>query len=248
MASLNSRDATPIRHAKIDKAPEKPTAPYGAIPEKVITSPVYSSLSDAAVRLLVELVRQHDGWNNGALFASYRYLAERGMKSREKVSRAFDELRAAGFIVETRRATPEQATRYALTWLPANSEMRDGTRKEMPLLPQHYPRDKYLTIAPTLKATKLKGRARMNHLARVQRDIGIDPGNKLHGTGNTDSVPPDGTAPPEKTAKMVPPSSTHSTAGRDTQYRPATHPSTALGYTVIASGPEIAVAPGVRPS
>jgi hypothetical protein len=152
--------------------PELPPAPYAAIPHKVMKSAVYASLSDAAIRLLLELTSFHDGYNNGALFSSYRTLEKRGM-SHSRAERAFAELIQAGLIVKTKDANKRENTAdcYMLTWMPATSSNRDETKKDMPLLPSPMPVGKYLNAAPLVKDVRLRGAARKTRSAKLAREI-----------------------------------------------------------------------------
>lgn len=158
--------------SKRPRAPEQPPGDYTAIPDGVMKSPVYPTLSDAAVRLLLELTHFHDGHNNGAIFASYRTLEKRGM-SHSRAERAFTELIQAGLIVKTKDASKQENTAdcYMLTWMPAVPDTWDGTKKDMPLLPSPMPVGKYLNAAPLVKDIQLRGAARKTRSAKLAREI-----------------------------------------------------------------------------
>jgi hypothetical protein len=67
--------------------------------------------------LLFELARQFVRDNNGRLLLSAAYLAKRGWKSADVITRAKRELLAAGFIFETVKGQrPKRASWYAVTW------------------------------------------------------------------------------------------------------------------------------------
>jgi hypothetical protein len=67
--------------------------------------------------LLLEFARQYVRDNNGRLLASGVYLAKRGWKSQDVVTRAKRELLEAGFIHETAMGhRPNKASWYAVTW------------------------------------------------------------------------------------------------------------------------------------
>ena len=74
---------------------------FVALPWSVLDSPAYARLSHPARALLLELARQFVRDNNGKLLLSAAYLAKRGWKSADVITRAKRELLAAGFIFET---------------------------------------------------------------------------------------------------------------------------------------------------
>lgn len=94
-------------------------APGGfmALPWSVVDCPAYASLSHPARSLLLEFARQFVRDNNGRLLASGAYLAKRGWKSADVITRAKRELLDAGFLFETVKGhRPNKASWYAVTW------------------------------------------------------------------------------------------------------------------------------------
>lgn len=94
-------------------------APGGfvALPWSVQDCPAYPLLSHPARSLLLEFARQFVRDNNGRLLASGTYLATRGWKSADVITRAKRELINAGFIFETVKGhRPNKASWYAVTW------------------------------------------------------------------------------------------------------------------------------------
>jgi hypothetical protein len=90
---------------------------FVALPWSVLDCPAYGHLSHPARALLFELARQFVGDNNGRLLASGAYLAKRGWKSADVITRAKRELLNAGFIFETVKGhRPNKASWYAVTW------------------------------------------------------------------------------------------------------------------------------------
>ena len=88
-----------------------------ALPWSVLDCPAYASLSHPARALLFELARQFVRDNNGRLLASAAYLAKRGWKSADVITRAKRDLIEAGFIHETVKGhRPNKASWYAVTW------------------------------------------------------------------------------------------------------------------------------------
>ena len=88
-----------------------------ALPWTVLDCPAYARLSHPARALLFEFARQFVKDNNGRLLASAAYLAKRGWKSADVITRAKRELLVAGFIFETVKGQrPNRASWYAVTW------------------------------------------------------------------------------------------------------------------------------------
>ena len=90
---------------------------FVALPWSVLDCPAYGRLSHPARALLFELARQFVRDNNGRLLASGAYLAKRGWKSSDVITRAKRELLDAGFLFETVKGhRPNKASWYAVTW------------------------------------------------------------------------------------------------------------------------------------
>lgn len=88
-----------------------------ALPWSVVDSPAYQALSSHARCLLIEVARQFVRDNNGKLLLSRAYMANRGWKSVDMLTKAKRELIAAGFIYETAKGQrPNKASWYAVTW------------------------------------------------------------------------------------------------------------------------------------
>ena len=90
---------------------------FVALPWSVMDCAAYALLSHPAKALLFELARQFVRDNNGRMLLSGAYLAKRGWKSADVITRAKRELLAAGFIFETVKGhRPNRASWYAVTW------------------------------------------------------------------------------------------------------------------------------------
>lgn len=90
---------------------------FVALPWRVIDSASYRSLSMHARALLIDIARQMQGNNNGALLCSRTYMAARGWKSADMLTKAKRELLAAKLIHETVMGQrPNKASWYAVTW------------------------------------------------------------------------------------------------------------------------------------
>ena len=89
-----------------------------ALPWAVVDSPAYSALSAHAKVLLIEMARQLRGDNNGMLLCSRAYMAERGWKSNDMLTKCKDELLAAKLLHQTVMGhRPNRASWYAVTWI-----------------------------------------------------------------------------------------------------------------------------------
>ena len=108
----------------IDRRKQKKKASYAGIDRKVLDHEDYISLSGNAVKLLLELARQYNGFNNGALSASWTLLKKRGFKSKTTLAKAKQELLAHRLIIETRTGRflnpGGVCSLYALSWRPIN--------------------------------------------------------------------------------------------------------------------------------
>lgn len=88
-----------------------------ALPWSVVDSRAYTHLSAHARALLIEVGRQYVRDNNGRLLLSRAYMAKRGWKSSDTLSKAKRELLEGGFIHETVKGhRPNKASWYAITW------------------------------------------------------------------------------------------------------------------------------------
>lgn len=103
---------------KQKKPPESVRGAYGALPHAVLDSTAYTGASPVAKALLNELIRQHNGGNNGRLHLAHTWLAPRGWPSKSAVEKARAELIERGLIILTRQGGLFIGPSYhALTWL-----------------------------------------------------------------------------------------------------------------------------------
>jgi hypothetical protein len=123
-----------------NKSTRKSKNPFGerfaGLPHDVIDSAAYLALSKVERALLVEMVRQYNGKNNGQLRCNVRKLVVRGFSSAGTLHRAKKMLIAAGFIYETcAGGRPAKASWYALTWRPLDRHGRfdAGVIQDFPL-------------------------------------------------------------------------------------------------------------------
>ena len=81
----------------------------------IIDSQNFRNLSHKAIKLLIDLWRQFNGFNNGDFTAAWSVMKKRGWKSRETLYRALRELRYYEFIELTRQGGKNRCSLYAVT-------------------------------------------------------------------------------------------------------------------------------------
>lgn len=95
---------------------------YTALPHALLDSVAFMGASHLARSLLCDLMRQHNGGNNGFIHAAVGWLRKRGWASTGQIQKAKAELIERGLIVRTKagglNAGPDL---YALTWLPVSN-------------------------------------------------------------------------------------------------------------------------------
>lgn len=89
-----------------------------AIPEVVYNHPDYIRLSNSAKALLVDLLTQYNGHNNGDLCAAEKLMKVRGWKSNSQRNKALKELLKNEILLLTRQGGKKIASLYAITWRP----------------------------------------------------------------------------------------------------------------------------------
>lgn len=115
-----SNGRNPRARLRIDR--NRDAGGFIALPWSVVDSPSYENLSHPARSLLIELARQYVRDNNGQLVASRRFMARRGWRSADTLTRARRELIDAGFIFEmVKGRRPNRATWFALSWFTLDS-------------------------------------------------------------------------------------------------------------------------------
>lgn len=104
--------------AKMKRQLETPTGSYSALPHSVLDSVAFTGASHPAKALLLELVRQLNGRNNGHLQLSTQWLATREWTSRDVILRARRQLVERGLILQTKQGGLNGgASQYLVTWL-----------------------------------------------------------------------------------------------------------------------------------
>jgi len=104
--------------AKNKKPLEAAQGLYTALPHALLDSVAFMGASHPARSLLCELLRQHNGGNNGHLHLASSWLKKRGWTSNDVQHRAKIELIERGLIIQTRQGGLNAGpNRYAVTWL-----------------------------------------------------------------------------------------------------------------------------------
>lgn len=103
------------------------------IPYHVASSKQFAALKPPAIKLLVDLLIQYTGSNNGMLSPCYQLMKNRGW-AKSSLYRAYSSLVHTGFIVVTRQGMKIRgmATLVAITWnnvdVPTNCKFDDGVK------------------------------------------------------------------------------------------------------------------------
>lgn len=93
--------------------------PFVGIVRSVFDSPAMITLNPHAVKLLMDLLAQYKGDNNGNLTAAWSVMERRGWRSKTTLWRSKLALIEAGFVHVTRRGRmPNTCELLALTWFP----------------------------------------------------------------------------------------------------------------------------------
>lgn len=116
------------------------TEPFISIPIKLVTSPIVRSLKSTSIKILLELLAQYNGHNNGNLCAPKAYMKEWGISSYTTLYNGIKELLDKELIVKTRQGLfskgGRSCTLYAISWLPIHH--CDGIELETSHINQPY--------------------------------------------------------------------------------------------------------------
>ena len=85
------------------------------LPHVALRSAHWASLSPFAVKLLMELLGQYNGRNNGDLTVAWTLMSKRGWRSKASLFKAMNELESHGWIQRTRQGGRHVATLLAIT-------------------------------------------------------------------------------------------------------------------------------------
>ena len=91
---------------------------FAQLPHDVIRSTNWQRLSGNGVKLVIELLAQFNGKNNGDLSAPFSAMRGRGWRSTGTLKRAEREALHYGLILKTRQGGLNRCNLYAVTWKP----------------------------------------------------------------------------------------------------------------------------------
>lgn len=80
----------------------------------------FKTLSGNSTKLLIDLLSQFKGKNNGDLCATWSLMRERGWNSRGTLAKALKDLLNRGWLIKTRQGGKHQASLYGITWMPVD--------------------------------------------------------------------------------------------------------------------------------
>lgn len=121
----------------------------------VLKSPLFTALSGNAIKLLMHLIAQYNGNNNGNLTAVFSQMRGNGWSSPATLNKAKHELTESGLVVVSRQGGRNQCSLYALTFLAIDDcgGLLDIQATERP--PDNWKKKHYeITPPPALKSVK----------------------------------------------------------------------------------------------
>lgn len=109
------------------------------IPYEIANSSIFANLRAPENKLIIDLLLQYTGRNNGMLSACYTLMEKRGWSS-TSLHRAFNKLQHAGIVVVTRQGWKcrGKPTLVALTWHGID-EPRNGVVYDCSIKPSEVP-------------------------------------------------------------------------------------------------------------
>jgi len=103
---------------------------YTKLPHWIVQSPQWARLSPRGVKLLIDLMGQYRGTNNGNLTTGWGTMQTAGWRSKDLLRKACDELAARGWAIKTRQGSINAPSLWALTFFGIDDcRDKDGNRK-----------------------------------------------------------------------------------------------------------------------
>lgn len=155
---------------------------FNAIPHRVLESSKFANLSPQATKLLVDLVSQYRGFNNGDLCAAMTLMQVRGWKSNAGLATAIKELRDTRFLVLTRQGGKHKPNLYALSFYAIN-DCKDerGFSKFDPhlqIIPSDAPRNEWLRDTPAPDLQEAKKRKKRADVVELKAHLQANPDDR----------------------------------------------------------------------
>lgn len=98
----------------------KESGTFAAIPHSVMDTNDFQKLSPSGMKVIILLIRQYNGKNNGNLSATITQSRKYGVNSSASLTKALRELQTCNLIVRTREgffmSAGGRCALYALTW------------------------------------------------------------------------------------------------------------------------------------
>jgi hypothetical protein len=154
---------------------------YTKLHHAIFQSPQYAKLSQRAVKLMVDLMAQYRGTNNGNLTSAWSVMQAAGWRSKDLLRKACDELEKRGWAVKTRQGSINAPTLWALTFFGID-DCRDkqGNRKmDAGITPDTMPLHLWQQPEFDMEATKSKRQFKKKRPAR-------EPGKPFPRAGKAD--------------------------------------------------------------
>lgn len=137
---------------------------YAPLYHCVIRSQGFANLSAHSVKLLIDLLSQYYGSNNGDLAAAFSVMQARGWKSKGTLYRAIKELIDAGFIEVSRQGGRHRCSLYALTFYAV-----DDCKGKLDIQPTNTPKSLWRKNEPVPDIAKLQSEKRAKDDARLMK-------------------------------------------------------------------------------
>ena len=99
-----------------DNAEKRGNRPFTAMRHDVMDSEAWARTSMKGIKLIMDLVAQYRGNNNGDLCLAWKTMKPRGWKSEDTLNKAKNELIEKQWVVCTRQGSRNVASLYALTF------------------------------------------------------------------------------------------------------------------------------------
>lgn len=119
-----------------DNRQKREQGAFVALPRVVLRSAEFASLTPIASKLILDLLAQYRGDNNGDLCATWSLMSLRGWRSKDQLSKAIKQLCESAFLVLTRRGGRHTAALYGVTfyeidWCQGKLDFKAPTRDYM---------------------------------------------------------------------------------------------------------------------
>jgi len=106
------------RRSRVKHKGRSDTPPFVMLRRDIMRYENFKTMGGNPTKLLIDLLSQYNGRNNGDLCAAWTLMKERGWNSKGTLHRSLKELLQRGWIVKSRQGGKHKASLYAITWLP----------------------------------------------------------------------------------------------------------------------------------